>query len=257
MLFAGALFIGTHAKARPTMIGSFVYSDGHFTDLEFPGSHRTYAFGINDSGDVVGYYITGSKVHGFLYSDGNYTGSLPPGTGREHSPATTIVDTGDIYGFSSPGRFRGSDGYRNYIYSYSGGSFEIYKIIDSKSLTTSIATEGGNDAGQVVGWYNISDDPITYGFIHSSNGFESLSVPGNSYTAAYAINDAGVTVGYTTDDQVNISGFRYDNGLYSLYDVPSANITMLRAINNSGELAGSYVDSNIRQTGIFTYSAGS
>jgi len=37
--------------------------------LDVPGN----ALGINDAGEIVGTYITGTTVHGYLYSDGSLT----------------------------------------------------------------------------------------------------------------------------------------------------------------------------------------
>jgi probable HAF family extracellular repeat protein len=47
---------------------SFIWSNGVFTQIDFPGAKSTVTFGINDSGEVAGYYEdAGSVFHGFLY----------------------------------------------------------------------------------------------------------------------------------------------------------------------------------------------
>ena len=47
----------------------FVYSDGNYTTLDYPGSQATIANGINDQGEIVGYaYVNGYS--GSSYIDG-------------------------------------------------------------------------------------------------------------------------------------------------------------------------------------------
>src|SRR5438874_13492552 len=54
----GVLVGGTgQAKAQP----SYVY-----TKLDVPGSDYTRAYGINDSGQIVGDYVEAGVAHGFL-----------------------------------------------------------------------------------------------------------------------------------------------------------------------------------------------
>jgi uncharacterized membrane protein len=51
-------------NSRPPAIG-FVWKDGVYDIINPPGSHDTFAFGINDYGVVVGVVADGSVVHGF------------------------------------------------------------------------------------------------------------------------------------------------------------------------------------------------
>jgi probable HAF family extracellular repeat protein len=51
----------------------FLYDGKNFSLIDFPGAFRTQAFGINNSGKIVGAYNTdqipmpGQAFHGFLY----------------------------------------------------------------------------------------------------------------------------------------------------------------------------------------------
>jgi probable HAF family extracellular repeat protein len=47
-------------------IQAFVYSQGQFTDISYPGSSLTLPFGINDSGVISGTYYDGNTYHGFI-----------------------------------------------------------------------------------------------------------------------------------------------------------------------------------------------
>jgi hypothetical protein len=89
----GGIYNGTHAVGINNQgqvagwynddIGNhgFVYSGGIYTPINDPntpsgsgsgGSGGTIITGINDSGQVTGYYTYGATTYGFLYSGGNY-----------------------------------------------------------------------------------------------------------------------------------------------------------------------------------------
>src|SRR5215471_18452380 len=46
----------------------FLYSNGNYTTLNDPfATTNTTAFGINDAGQIVGFYSNAGNNHGFLY----------------------------------------------------------------------------------------------------------------------------------------------------------------------------------------------
>ena len=51
----------------------FVDSGGTFTTISVPGAVSTSAFGINDAGQIVGSYSTGSGTFGFVDNGGVFT----------------------------------------------------------------------------------------------------------------------------------------------------------------------------------------
>jgi hypothetical protein len=75
--------IGINDKTFPHIVGSFtdaaggvhgfIFTDGRFLQFDAPGSSQITAFGvagtiingINDRGDIVGFFSDGAKVHGF------------------------------------------------------------------------------------------------------------------------------------------------------------------------------------------------
>lgn len=77
----------------------FYYSRGQFVHLNFPGSvdNMSYAFGINNRGDIVGIYdVTVAITHGFLLRNGQYrTLDTPFGV---QSEARGINDQGEVVG---------------------------------------------------------------------------------------------------------------------------------------------------------------
>ena len=77
-------------------------TDGQFTTLAYPGATMTQAFGINDSGRVVGAYTTGSgssaQSFGFTWKNGHFTEVNDP-----HGVGSTLInginDRGELVGF--------------------------------------------------------------------------------------------------------------------------------------------------------------
>jgi probable HAF family extracellular repeat protein len=57
----------------------FVYQGGRFKTLRVPDSHITEAWGINDSGIVVGWYGIGASFYGFALKNGSYISIAYPG----------------------------------------------------------------------------------------------------------------------------------------------------------------------------------
>jgi uncharacterized membrane protein len=53
----------------------FIYSGGSYTELIPPGWTESYAYDINNNGDIVGL----GEGKGFLFSGGSYTELIPPG----------------------------------------------------------------------------------------------------------------------------------------------------------------------------------
>jgi uncharacterized membrane protein len=58
----------------------FVLRDGKFTPVDFPDGAGTKVSGINDRGQLVGYYDTPDARRGFLLDEGSFTPIDPPGS---------------------------------------------------------------------------------------------------------------------------------------------------------------------------------
>jgi probable HAF family extracellular repeat protein len=66
----------------------FLTSDGTtFTPIDVPGATRTVACGINDSGQIVGYFTDARGDHGFLATPAAVD-TIPPVISVSASPAT-------------------------------------------------------------------------------------------------------------------------------------------------------------------------
>ena len=88
VMFAMAVFGGAEtASADP------IYS---FTAIDVPGSGNTYAYGINNSGQIVGYFQDAGGYHGFVDTGGRFTTIDVPGA--YFTLAYGINDSGQIVG---------------------------------------------------------------------------------------------------------------------------------------------------------------
>jgi probable HAF family extracellular repeat protein len=141
----GTLMVGQHG-GRGVPEG-FLWNGVFFTPLRdpFAGNNGTNAKGVNDSGQVVGYYFDASnRAHGFLYSNGNYTtidvgarGTFLNGINDAGQIVGTYIDiTGHDHGFV--------------------GSFQPNPT-PSGGTTAAMVLRGANSSAAVAGQYEIYD----------------------------------------------------------------------------------------------------
>src|SRR5262249_7839271 len=125
---------------------------GQYTQLDVPGATSTVAYGINNAGQIVGYYIIGSgEAHGFLLSDGKYTSIDVPGASATY--AFGINSAGQIVG-----EYWNNTGQHGFLLSQGK-----YTQLDVPGSLRTSAT-GIDRIGQIVGWY-IAPGGKIYGFV--------------------------------------------------------------------------------------------
>ena len=218
-----------------------------YTTLDDPSAAEgTFAYGINNSGQIVGYYQDSNlNKLGFVYSSGAFT---------PFNVAQAINDAGQIVGLSG-------DGFSSFLYS-AGNYASIY---DPSAYSKTLA-QGINGGGQVVGWYDTGLGAL--GFLYSGGNYTTIKDPlGDStsrpfgfpitvnHTYAHGINDAGQIVGGYQGDSGN-NGFLYSGGNYTtLKDPLSVDGTVAEGINNAGQIVGYYLDSS-QVAHAFLYSGG-
>jgi len=111
-----------------------------------PGGFESFALGINDSGQVVGWATTSSgEDHAFLYSNGQMQdlGTLP---GGPHSTARGINDSGQVVGEATT-----SSG-EDHAFLYSNAQMQdLNSLIPAGSGWILQEAYGINTSGQIVG----------------------------------------------------------------------------------------------------------
>src|SRR5262249_19300260 len=150
------------------------------------------AFGINASGQIVGYYDN-TQRHGFLYSGGTYTTLDVPMT--TYTEADGINDLGHVVGtYQAGGKFLG------YIYRNGRST-----TLDAPLGTVETVAQGVNNADQVVGFY-IGSNSVFHGFLWDptfalfaqiDDPLAGTTASGNGEgTYAEDVNNAHQIVGY-------------------------------------------------------------
>ena len=256
------------------------------TDLGSLGGTFCEAWGINDSGEVVGVAAdSGGNQHAFLYSNGTMQ-QLPflyPGpscaygindsgqvvgeanTPNPHTKGTVafVYSGGTIqslglggqyscgYGINNNGQIAGYGNDQAFL--YSGGTIQNLGRLSGDSASQAF---GINDSGQVVGSAtDISGN--TQAFLYSDGTMQNLgTLVGDKYSFACGINDSGQVVGYSEIDASGLTehAFLYANGTMQNLGVGVQNSSAC-GINGSGQVVG-YYDSGIFGEVAFLWQSG-
>jgi len=244
------------------------------TTLDMPGATGTALTGINDSGSIVGYAITGDQTTGFLYQNGAFTTIAGP-EGATASYLRGISNTGLMVGsfttsskspqqqsflfdgshytvlalpfgdgavrsISPNGRYLAGDVYLNhagFVYDMLTGSTQVF---GETTLTT--VTQGVNDRGQVVGSRTsvISNGraifmPFVFDATSGSYTENPQDYPGVPDARPRAINNLGVVGGF---DGVDTRAFILDSNGFTFLPAAANTFSTVYAINNSGVAVG-------------------
>jgi probable HAF family extracellular repeat protein len=218
----------------PDTMGSndsgFIFKNGRFSTVNYPGAVATDITAINASGEIVGYYTDSSNTaHAFQDVGGTFTNIDYPSFGN--GTAFDLNDAGDIVGFygDASGNVHG--------FLLSGG---VYSSFDYPGATTTEAA-GINNLGEVVGaWIDSSNK--NHGFTLIGGVFNSLDYPTSTSTTAVGVNDSGEVGGLYEDASKVFHGFVYANGFFGNIDVPGGTGTEVARIKNNGRLLGAFFD---------------
>ena len=209
--------------------------DGSIEDLGMLGG-STYAYGINDLGQVVGQGVTpgGHVEHAFLYTPQQGMqdlGALGGGT----STATAINNAGTVVGYADYPNPHGA--IHAFRYTAAGGMRDLGTLGGQHSYAYGI-----NAAGQVVGYSEFNPTSIDRrAVLWKSDGSVTdlgASVP---WSEARAINDAGLVVGSADVGASDYHAVLWDGSvmydLNDLVDLPSGwYMVVAHDINSSGQI---------------------
>lgn len=205
------------------------------TDLGDIGGGYTTAYGVNDSGQVVGKSrVTNdanSAEHAFLYSNGQITDIHQLGT--FNSVGLAINDQGQVTGQYDAG----GSSERSFIYA-KGSMQDIGSLGGNSTLA-----QGMNASGTVVGYGQ--DSGGTYrAFTYSNGSIKDLGILTTNNIGAFAINNAGTITGVNFDTR---AAWVYD-GTHITYMTKTGYMLNPDAINTAGDVVGSSADQhqNIR-----------
>jgi uncharacterized protein (TIGR03437 family) len=212
----------------------FVYSGGSFTTINFPGSQGTNAYGINNSGQVVGSYqiVSGGTQtqNGFIYSQGSYNALNVPNA--VSTAAAGINTAGQVVGGFQPTGSSNSSGF------FFDGS-TTYTTINYPGATATTLTSI-NDSGQMAGLFKFgSAVSCFFGTNGSFTPVNTGAYPGYS-CSAIAINNAG-QLALTLSNPAGSSylAFIVTSGVFTAISFPGSITTSANGLNNLGDVAGS------------------
>ncbi len=213
-----------------------------FVTINDPASGTfTRVLGIDDLGQVVGYYGSGTQSdpsHGFS--------SLPPYTQFRtlnfslavNTVVTSLNNTRIIAGYFVDN----SQGHHTFGFMRNRGIWTYYKNFKTPKGPESVnELLGVNDYDVAVGFYKDSyGNDMPY---ELANGhYEGLHPPGAVSAMATGINKPGDITGAETLASGDTEGWLLRNGTYSQLSYPGASNTQAFAINHDAVVVGSYVD---------------
>ena len=239
------------AAALGTVIGSTIASvligqaQGQplgVTTIDVPGSSRTRIAGMNDAGDVVGFYaLLNSNVnHAFIRTrDGAFWDVGPPHAAS--ATASSINNQGAIVGsYTRPG----SPIALGYV--LVGG---VYTDIEFPGATVT-DPQDINERGEVCGRYVAGG--VQHGFTLIKGVYTSYNIPHfpgatTNYTSLdlHRMTRSGMMTGDVRDARftpLQVHGVVIDqHGVIEVFDYPGATITLPRFMADSGEIVGATV----------------
>jgi probable HAF family extracellular repeat protein len=223
---------------------AFAFVGGSTADLGTFGGAYSFAYAINDLGQVVGTAFSGSDAptRGFIYSGGVMN---PIQAGAGNTWALGINNAGTVVGAMS---VRGAHGFNfEHAYTYAGGTFTDLGTLPIGDRSTAYAI---NNAGDVVGTAtntiegapNFPTDP----FLYHNGVMTRMGNLGGIWSSATSINDHGQAVGYAgidfgsqSDEIYSSSAFLYENGvLHDLGGLAPYRTSRANDINNLGQIVG-------------------
>jgi len=189
--------VGYYITSSGNSVG-FVHNNGTFTDIPGPeGATASAAFGINDSGAIVGDYTDSmGATHGFLLKGTTYITLDVPGA------LSTVA-----YGINNKGNIVVSWENSKGAYKSSLYNGKTYRTIDVPGATESLANDI-NSAGDVVyQWFD--SNGMSHGALLQAGKYYKFNYPKAVFTYGSGINDKSTIVGwYETTTNGPASGFK-------------------------------------------------
>jgi len=191
---------------------AFTLANGTQTKLTPPGSASSIAFGLNESGAIVGQFVSGNTTPGFLDVNGTFT-TINPTPNAMVTNVQGINNKGQAIGFYS------TDGVHQHGFLYNIATQQVTLLPDPN---TPRIVSGGLVLTQFLG---INDNNEAVGYYQTNNGSQ-FGFLFNLATQTYTFLDAPQAA-----------------------PVNSVQITQITGVTNTGEICGFFIDAQGVQHG--------
>jgi probable HAF family extracellular repeat protein len=197
---------------------------GGIRDLgTLPGGDYSAAYGINDSGTVVGTSNTATSMHAFIWSNAQGLRDLGTLPGADASAAFSINNQGMIAGSSG-----------GHAALWNGGAIQDLGTLGGQTSEA----HNVNNPGAVVGVSDSSAGPRA--FLWSDGSMQDLGVlPGDTSSRADFISDNGMVVG-ASEGSGGVRAFVWTSsaGMQPLSSSLDGSYSEAFAVNSQGQIVG-------------------
>lgn len=210
----------------------FVWHDGVFKTVDYPGAANTFLYGVNNLGVAIGFYGAGY----FQGANNAVTYSVPTGTWTALPDVPNQLENFG-YGINDRGVAVGSALGVPWIWDPTTLSYYFLNVPGADPYST--FPVGLNDKGQVVG-YSAGASYTQNGFVEEGGVYTSTDVPGAANTLLLGINNRGTIVGTWGNAAGTYQGFLTSGGQFVNVNYPGQAVTGIDGINDRGDLCGYY-----------------
>ena len=227
------------------------------TDLGTLGGTESFAYAINDHGQIVGLArLSGdTSTHSFLYSNGTMTDLSPLNSGSIQTVGPTGINNSGqvasglvVAGVYVPSIFDSASGDVELL-----GSLGGVTDFGFSGVATSIS-----NSGDAVG-YSYTDTTNRHAFLYSNGLMTDIGSLGG-YSAALGINDVGTIVGFSATETSAgpAHAFIYSSGLMRDIDpfVGEFSESYAHGVNKLGQVVGQYLVQDQSSHHAFLFSDG-
>jgi len=212
----------------------FVWEDGEFKAVDYPGAAFTILGGVNNRGVAIGFYNDGSADHVVTYAvRSGAWGKLPDIPGYPLNQGYGINDARVAVGnaFSSTAAVA-------WVWDPVKRAYSYLAVPGAAEYSTS--PSGLNNLNQVAGYFADADGNY-HGFIEKGGNYTIYNAPGATETYPDGINDWGVLQGQWDDANYNAHGFlATTTGYFQSVDYPGSAATAIVGINDKLANCGGY-----------------
>ncbi len=213
------------------------------TDLgTLVGYESSYAYGINDLGQVVGWsYNANRQGHAFLWQNSNNLTDLGTLPNKESSLASAINDAGEVIGSSS------SPGESPLAFSWKNGTIRQLSTLPGGREGSNASDI--NNAGEIVGYAKTAS--VIHAVLWNDNNITDLGSLDNNGSEGLGINEKGEIVGgsiYVINNSTGTHAILWDKKGTITDLTPQASSSSARRINKKGTvLIDAYPDYLLRK----------